>query len=518
MFKKQRRPKHVDLYAGLLRGSGTTRPLPARDGFVDHAKLASHVVDPRKNDGGAFLLGCVDAEITQLVNASGQSFPVARKGGIVGNLDDRPITVVAGTRQQKGTSIVVPNALAWPFGLVNHDPKLETAERVARYRAQTYGQSVHVLDPCNIADPSLETFLSSCNVLAGIDPDDEEGVIRVAGLVAEACVVGSATGRDTHWIDNARAAARMIVAYVLTADEYEGRRNMGEVFELAYRLELQAVRDKFAKSTRAGGLVARAAQALYTKPDKERGSVISTLRTSLNFLESPSMRRVLGGDGLDLAEIPRGKSSLFYGVNPGSAEMNRGFIRLITAAVMNAFEQSDLRRAFAAQRSSARTLFIVDEAGSMGPGFARLENAASILSGYGARLVTVWQDVSQMKRNLGPDAFETMFANAGVQIFFGNADLTTSEYISKRLGSTLVHSPSVNAPSYEGTVQRGETGVSFGLIAHPLMTAQECAKIFAREDPMSRMLCFLPGLGPAILTKAHHHSHEAFEGMVADAG
>lgn len=122
-----------------------------------------------------------------------------------------------------------------------------------------------------------------------------------------------------------------------------------------------------------------------------------------------------------------------------------------------------------------------------------------------------------MRANLG-DRWETMFANAGVQIFFGNTDLATSEYVSNRLGSTLVHAPTMSAPTFEGAVQRGETGVSYGLIGHPLMTPQECSITFAREDPMGRMLCFLPGLGPAILTKAHHHSHEAFREMKHHAG
>jgi len=517
MLNKKRRRTRVDPYHGLLRGNGSHRPVAALDGFVDHAQLAKYAVDPTHNHGGGFLLGCIDAENAPLSTPSGQAMRGTRKGRIVASIDDRPITLTTGTRQEKGTSIIDVNAFAWPFGLVSHTPKLDTAELTAHHRARVLNQDVHVLDPGGIASPALDSFQSSCNVLAGVAPDDEEGVIKRAGMVAEACVVGSASNKDTHWIDNARATCRMIVAFVLAADECAGRRHMGEAFELAYRLELPAVREKLTSSTLAGGLIARAAHALYTKPEKERGSVISTLRTSLNFMESPSMRRVLGGDGLDLTEIPKGKTTLFYGVSPGSLETNRGFIRLITASVMNAFEQSDLRRDFAAQKSNARTLFIIDEAGSLGPGFARLENAASILSGYGARLVTVWQDISQMRDNLG-ERWETMFANAGVQIFFGNTDNATSEYVSTRLGSTLVHSPSVNAPTYEGSVQRGETGLSYGLITHPLLTPQECAKIFAREDPMSRMLCFLPGLGPAILTKAHHHSHEAFAGMVRHVG
>lgn len=514
---KRIKKQALDPYTDLPRGNTTKRPMPAQDGYVDHAQLTRETVDPMNNQSGAFLLGCINAEVEPTITPGGQKTRRTKRGDVVASVDDRPITVVAGTRQEKGTSIIGPNAFSWPHGLVNHDPKLEMAELTALHRANKLQQHVHVLDPCGIAADPVRRFRSSCNVLAGISPDDTEAVIMRSLLVSEACVVGSTSSRDTHWIENARMACAMFVAYVLLSMEYEGRRHMVSVFELVSRLELPAVRDKLIQCTDGAGFVARAAHALYAKPDKERGSIISTLRTSLSFLNSPSMQRVLSGDGLDLADIPNGKTTVYYGVTPGSLETNRGFIRLITACTMNAFEMSETRREFAGQRSSERTLILIDEAGSLGPGFARLEQAASILSGYGARLVTVWQDISQMKRNLGSDAFETMFANAGVQIFFGNTDLTTSEYVSKRLGSTLVHSPSVSSPTYEGRVQRGETGMSYGLIAHPLLTPQECARYFAREDPMARMLCFLPGLGPAILTKAQYHSHEAFAKAVRDA-
>ena len=50
---------------------------------------------------------------------------------------------------------------------------------------------------------------------------------------------------------------------------------------------------------------------------------------------------------------------------------------------------------------------------------------------------TIWQDLSQLKA-LYKDRWETFIGNASIFTAFGNVDLTTTKYISERLGKCEV--------------------------------------------------------------------------------
>lgn len=55
------------------------------------------------------------------------------------------------------------------------------------------------------------------------------------------------------------------------------------------------------------------------------------------------------------------------------------------------------------------------------------------MAGYGVKLWTILQDLGQLKRHY-KESWETFLGNAGMLQFFGNSDMTTLEWISKRLG------------------------------------------------------------------------------------
>ena len=64
-----------------------------------------------------------------------------------------------------------------------------------------------------------------------------------------------------------------------------------------------------------------------------------------------------------------------------------------------------------------------------------LHKAAGLLPGYGVRLFPFCQDLGQLRQLYRQDGAETFFANAYAQIFFGNSDMATLNYVSNRLGT-----------------------------------------------------------------------------------
>jgi type IV secretory pathway TraG/TraD family ATPase VirD4 len=77
-------------------------------------------------------------------------------------------------------------------------------------------------------------------------------------------------------------------------------------------------------------------------------------------------------------------------------------------------------------------LFLLDEFYSLGK-ITVLEKASALMAGYGMRLWTIVQNLTQLQ-HLYPRNWETFIANAGVVQVFSTADRTTTTYLATKLG------------------------------------------------------------------------------------
>ena len=87
-------------------------------------------------------------------------------------------------------------------------------------------------------------------------------------------------------------------------------------------------------------------------------------------------------------------------------------------------------------KPKAPVLLCLDEFPVLGY-MSQLENAAGQIASFDVKLWIIIQDWGQGKA-LYKERWESFVANAGILQFFGNNDLETTEYISKRLGKTLI--------------------------------------------------------------------------------
>ena len=103
--------------------------------------------------------------------------------------------------------------------------------------------------------------------------------------------------------------------------------------------------------------------------------------------------------------------------------------------------------------------------------------------------------------------------NAGVVQFFGNNDLTTLEWISKRLGKTSIEA----VRESDRTVaqeRKGATGESRATEVHELVTLDEAGRFFGRNDPLFRQLVVWAGEKEPflVLQRAFYDKHALFAG------
>jgi type IV secretion system protein VirD4 len=172
-----------------------------------------------------------------------------------------------------------------------------------------------------------------------------------------------------------------------------------------------------------------------------------------------------------------------------------------------------MERTAGAPAAGCPVLFVLDEFASLGH-MRQIEDAAGQIAGYGVKLWPILQDLGQLKA-LYKERWETFMGNAGILQFFGNNDLTTLEWVSKRLGSTTVEQLSESAVTPDSQ-RRGTigAGTSYAPRTMPILEPEEIALVFGRADSKLRQLIIRAGFAPMILQRAFYDKHEAFAGMV----
>src|SRR5713226_5513863 len=100
------------------------------------------------------------------------------------------------------------------------------------------GQTVKVLDPFKAAQVD-DSLRGRFNPLDALDPANEE-TIDEAGRIADAVVVVHESN-DPFWDESARAMVKGLILHILTAPEYEGRRNLITLRKLVTRGDWESV-------------------------------------------------------------------------------------------------------------------------------------------------------------------------------------------------------------------------------------------------------------------------------------
>jgi len=503
------------LFRGLKRGIHGKPPLATVSHFPSAesiAKDSSLSFDIKDNRQAKFFCGLVHAAMKQR-----EGVRYASGGDLVGVVDDRAVCSVASSRFGKGRSWILPNAYTWPGSAIFIDPKGDIATETILHRNTVLNQECYLLDAFGVSDSSAASYRTSFNPLSVRLGDDDDDLLDLAILIAESLVVRF-NEREPHWNDAAQHFLEGVVGHVLTDARYEGRRTLNTVYQLVMLYAEDG--DKESPSTLESEMIGNgaldsaiqaSATAFYDKEDKERSSVLSTLRRHLHFLGYPKIKKVLEDGPFTFRDMHTRPTSLYVSLPATKLVACSGLMRLVVNLSLASFEAGEHRRDFQHQKGRASVLMCIDEAFSLGR-MERLEVAAGMISGFGVKLWTIWQDLSQMQSTY-PKCWQTLLGNAGLQMFGAPNDLATLEWIEKRLGQTLVYNPSHHDPTYEQAIGGGATGDGFSLGSHPLMSVSEIAHTFDRDDPFHRQLVITPTHGPMILQRALYDQHEAFRGM-----
>lgn len=435
---------------GAIRVGTTPAPHPDAKQYLD--LLAAVDDELAKNE---LLDPAWKARQHALIQQFREALEVSSRASI-GINDDRHMITVAGSRAGKLTTAIAGVLCEYPGSVIATDPKGElsklTAARRGRGSARCKGMNkpTYVVDGYRVSDLPDE-FMASFNPLDLLDPKDDQ-VIDRASMIVNAIVI-RAGGDHSHFDDNAIGFLKGLLLYIVSTEERSDSRNLIRLYDLANcglkqkssargsdgDDEDDAIFNLIYEMSRCealDGVIAAAGNLLLDMGERERGSVLSTARRNLAFLERPAVRRMLCRSTFSFDEMKKSKEGAsIYICLPSERQHDcQRILRLaVTCGMQSAYDNPG------PAASGHPILFLLEEFASLGH-MEMIETAAGYAAGFGVKLWVILQDLAQLKRHY-KQGWETFLGNAGVIQAFGNSDLTTLEYISKKLGQTETIQP-----------------------------------------------------------------------------
>ncbi len=486
----------MDIYKSFPRGilhRGLEQHHTPYAAWMEPEVIKRYAIDP-KRIGKDPILGKVDS-------------------GYIAIPDDRMMAIVSGSRGGKGRGFLVPFMLSYPGSIVcPSDCKGELVSLAVRHRAEEMGQRLIVLDPFGIVtDPALQKYKNNFNLMAPIR-EDNPFAVEDAGLISDALCIASGTGNDLHWTESGMTILDGLILHVASDPAFAGKRDLVTVRHLlTHGIEcgdeqgMMGLYGHMLMNEAFDGVVQAAAADCFERPPQERGGVFSTARRATKFIDYKSMTSVLRGENDftfdELKENPHGVTVMLCLPTNRLLSCNR-WLRAFLQVCLSKLEQCPTRPRYP-------VVMLLEEFANAIGYLKNIEVAGTLMAGHDVRLIYVLQGIGQLQA-LYKDGWEAMLGSCGTQLYFSNADLTTTEYLGRRLGKTSMNVERDSASTPEQWQKGTGAGRSSGVEQCDLMTAEEIARFFAREQ--NRVLVLQSGHDPMALERMAYDKEKIFEG------
>jgi type IV secretion system protein VirD4 len=242
------------------------------------------------------------------------------------------------------------------------------------------------------------------------------------------------------------ATAAKLLAPLLLAASVSGR-TMVDVVRWIDTQEIDEVADALVDA--GEHLAFQSAQASWARDDRQRSAIYTTAETVVEAFANPvvaasTITRAAAdaaGDGwapgpatVDPAALVDGTATLYLCAPAHDQRLLRPVLATLVSQVLEAAYERAARRG---APLDPPLLVVLDEAANVAP-VAELDALASTAAGHGVQLVTVWQDLAQLRARYGVRA-GSVVNNHRVKVFLsGISDPDTLEHASTLVGEAEV--------------------------------------------------------------------------------
>jgi type IV secretion system protein VirD4 len=401
---------------------GRTRGRPRRGArWARRSDLKALLVDADRPPPGRVVLGTL--------SGSGRNRGIATEVA-------QSVVVVGPTQSGKTTSLAVPAILNWQGPVLAASVKSDLLRDTYRHRFAR-GQ-VWCVDPTGSTGmaPSQWSPLTDC----GHWPH----ALRVAAELSESAKADGPSVDGDFW---QATAAKMLAPLFFAAAR--GHKSMADVIRWVDTQEMAEVGDILEEAAVPEAL--HAARATWCRDDRTRSSVSTTAETILAPFAHASARPT---DWFEPERLLGGDHTVYLCAPAHDQRRLRGYFTALTQQILS-YAFTVATRAHKAL--DPPLLVVLDEAAHIAP-LAELDGLAATCASHGIQLVTVWQDVAQVRARYGARA-PTVLNNHRAKLFLpGIADPDTLDYASRLIGDEEATVPSFTRDPRGGRSTTSTTG------------------------------------------------------------
>lgn len=411
------------------------------------------------------------------------------------------VLAFAPTRSGKGVGLVVPSLLSWGASAIIHDIKGENWDLTSADRAR--------FSRCLRFDP---TSMGSARFNPLMEVRKGANEVRDAQNIAEMIIdPDGSLNRKEHWDRTAYKLIYIMILHVLYAEEEKTLAHVGRLLTQPGKsvediLEMMMSTNHVGTDAepRVHPEIARGAKEVGIKPDRERGSVVSTMLGYFAVYSDPIVQRATAASDFTIDDIIHGDRpiSLYLTVPPSDLIRTRPLMRLILTQIMNRLLQEHP----SPNRLRHRVLLMLDEFPALGR-IDSFELMLAFMASYGLKAFLVAQSLNQVEKAYG--ASNAFLDNCHVRVTFATNDERTAKRVSDMLGTKTEQRHQRNYTGHRLSVWLSHVMVSQQETQRPLLTPGEIMQL-----PPNQSIVQVSGTPPILAEKLRYYEDQNFAGRV----
>ncbi|MDX1916589.1 MAG: type IV secretory system conjugative DNA transfer family protein [Rickettsiaceae bacterium] len=411
-----------------------------------------------------------DVRRSGLRSKSGVLLGVDKRGYYV-NEGFQHILLFAPTGAGKGVGFVIPNLLFWEHSIVVHDIKLENYDLTSGWRA-SQGQEVFVWEPAN--PDGISHCYNPLDWVSNKPGQMVDDVQKIANLILP---------KQDFWENEARSLFLGLILYLI-ADPNKTT-SFGEAVRTMrnddYVYNFAVVMDTMGKDMHPVGYMNLS--AFLQKPDKERGSVASTLNSAVELWANPLIDATTARSDFNILDFKKKKTTVYVGLTPDNIQRLQKLMQIFyqQATEFLCRKMPDLKN------EPYGVMFLMDEFPTLGK-MDQFKAGIAYFRGYRVRLFLIVQDTQQLKGTYEDAGMNSFLSNSTFRITYAANNYETAQLISQLCGNKTVEQSSVSKKMLDMPT---EQSVSLSSASRALLLPQE-VMLLPRDEQIVLIESFPP--------------------------
>lgn len=300
------------------------------------------------------------------------------------------------------------------------DIKGEISAITSAYRRSLRNNSVKIINPYRLlVDQRPDMRSDGWNSLNDLDPDalsfgDD------CQAKADALIKSDSNQSQRHFPDSARSGMTAVIMREVRQARAEGRPPSLANVRAILTLDPERLRPIIQEMVDCGDFDISSRAAKFLADNTEIQNIKSTIETETAWMTRPMRDDMATSGGVDFRDLTRRPTTIYAIIPAQELQSKACYIRLMLSSALRALYR----------HGGIPTTLIVEEAFILGY-YAEVEQALSVLRGFGSRLTVVFQSYQQI-RKLYPNTHGLF--TAGAMVAFRPADLDTAEMLVKKAG------------------------------------------------------------------------------------